>query len=264
MNMTRKGATRIADIPEDILEKLNLGTLETATLAEALAINFVTLISHTVPLVTEEAAILIKSSDGITKRMAIAGKLLLDKLGVEGLPRIREHSSDTVRGWAAYMIAAIPNISLSDEPTLADRLNLIYPLADDNHFGVREWAWIALRPHIAMDIQESIKLLSPWSQDKSPNIRRFAIEITRPRGVWCCHIPALKNNPQIGLPLIEVVKSDESRYVQDSVANWLNDVSKSQPNWVEKICHQWQSESNNAHTIRICKRALRTIKKAKK
>jgi 3-methyladenine DNA glycosylase AlkC len=256
--MTRKGTTRIADIPEDILEKLNLGTLETANLVEGLAIDFVSLIRHTVPLVKEEAAIFIKPSDGITKRMAAAGKLLLDKLGVEGLPGIRDHSSDTVRGWAAYMIARIPDTNLSD------RLNLIRPLADDNHFGVREWSWIALRPYISIDIEESIKLLSPWVQDKSTNIRRFAIEITRPRGVWCSHIPALKNNPQIGLPLLEVVKSDEFRYVQDSVANWLNDASKSQPNWVEKICQQWQSESNNTHTIRICKRGLRTIKKPTK
>ena len=113
--MTRKGATRIADIPEDILEKLNLGTLETANLVEGLAIDFVSLIRHTVPLVKEEeAAIFIKPSYGITKRMAAAGKLLLEKLGTEGLASIRDHSSDTVRGWAAYMIARIPDTNLSD------------------------------------------------------------------------------------------------------------------------------------------------------
>ncbi|WP_127081641.1 DNA alkylation repair protein [Dulcicalothrix desertica] len=252
-----KKTNRPNEVPVEILEQLNSGIRESANLAEMLAIDFATLISYVIPEISNDANKYFKSSDGITKRMLIAGELLSKNLGATNLDSIAKHPADTVRSWAAYAIASIPDI------TLSERLNLIQPLADDNHFNVREWAWLALRPHITVNIQNAIELMAPWVEESSPNIRRFAIESTRPRGVWCPHIQELKKNPQIGLPLLEPVKADTSRYVQDSVGNWLNDAAKQQPDWVLSICKRWQVESNTKQTTRICSRALRNLKKYK-
>jgi len=250
----RKGVSRPADVPDDILHQLNSGTLETMTLAEGLAVNFAVLLRNIAPEVPDKAAQQITASDGITKRMTRAAQLLLEYVGPQSLDRFATHPSDTVRGWAAYMLAQLPDLALGA------RLESIRPLANDHHFGVREWAWLALRPHIANDIEDTIRLLTPWVTDTSPNIRRFAVESTRPRGVWCSHIPHLKRQPELGLPLLEPVKADASRYVQDSVSNWLNDAAKSQPQWVQMLCARWQSESDTPATTRICTRALRSIK----
>ena len=252
--LARRGATRPIDVPGDVLAQLNAGTLTTATLAEGLSLDFTVLMHNVAPEVSAEAVAQLRDAGGILKKMLMAGELLLTMYGEAAVERFGSHSSDTVRGWAAYTLAAVPN------PTLAERLRLIRPLADDPHFGVREWAWLAMRPLVAAQITEAVLLLAAWHTESSANLRRFAVEITRPRGVWCAHIPELKARPQIGLPLLEPVRADTSKYVQDSVSNWLNDAAKSQPEWVKDVCERWRRESDMPATLRICKRALRSVK----
>jgi 3-methyladenine DNA glycosylase AlkC len=250
----RKGAMRMADIPPDVLAALNAGTLETATLAESLAIDFRTLLQNAAPEVAVPARVDLGRAVPYTQRLSLVGTLLSEGLGLDGLDRLRAHPSDTVRGWGAYLIAADPGLSL------VKRLQLVRPIADDRHFGVRECAWLAVRPHIAADIEEAIRVLTKWTAHRSENVRRFASESTRPRGVWCVHLNELKVDPARALPLLEPLRADPSPYVQTSVANWLNDASKSQPAWVRQLCARWRRESPAEATRRICARALRTVR----
>lgn len=162
-----------------------------------------------------------------------------------------------MRGWAAYAIAITPSLNLDHQ------LDRIRPLANDSHFGVREWAWLAIRPAIAQDIDHSIAVLLPWTADSSANIRRFAIEVTRPRGVWSKHIAKLKASPSLGECLLDRVMEDGDRYVQDSCANWLNDASKSDPDWVVGYCEKWRQKTDSKAVVYITRRALRSISKAK-
>ncbi|MEL6274387.1 MAG: DNA alkylation repair protein [Bacteroidota bacterium] len=136
------------------------------------------------------------------------------------------------------------------------------PYAADTHFGVREVIIFATKEKFAADVQKSVAVLSKWTADEDENVRRFVAEVLRPIGVWTKKIPTLQDNPAIGLPLIEPLKADPVKYVQNSVANWLNDASKSQPNWVKQVCAEWSASSDTKATTYIVKRALRTINKA--
>ena len=46
------------------------------------------------------------------------------------------------------------------------------------------------------------------------------------------------NRTCIGLPILEPLKSDYSKYVRNSVGNWLNDASKTQSGFVRKLCRR--------------------------
>jgi 3-methyladenine DNA glycosylase AlkC len=124
--------------------------------------------------------------------------------------------------------------------------------------SVREAAWMAFRPYLQFELGGAIKLLEKTAGKADPRLRRFAVEVTRPRSVWGAHIEALKREPEIATVILERVKSDPSRYVQLAAGNWLNDASKTRPEWVLEICDRW-GRVPNKHTLRIVKRGLRTL-----
>lgn len=229
---------------------LDRGQVETRTLAECLAVDQAVLMRAVAPELAWEFDPSARLP--ISRRMAAAGALLQTRLAPDALEGLRTHPADTVRGWYAFAVGAMPALPLEE------RLRRVRALADDGHFGVREWAWLALRPHIAADVEAAIALLVPWTREPSPYLRRFATEATRPRGVWSAHIDLLKREPARRLALLEPLRADAVRYVQDSVGNWLNDAAKTRPEWVTELCARWRLESPGEATARICTRALRS------
>lgn len=261
----RKGARSIADIDPQVLEDLHAGRIETASLVEWLALDLAQLVeavAQDVGLARVSAQVAARAREvaeaGITVRMRAVGSAVHAAIGT---PKQRErvvaalaaHRSDTVRGFAAYAIDADESFDL------AQKLARVRPLAADAHFGVRELAWLAVRPSIATEVERAIEILAVWSRDQDPNVRRFASESTRPRGVWCAHIAVLKEKPALGLPVLEPLASDPSRYVQDSVANWLNDAAKSDPCFVKDLVTRWTSASKSNATSYIARRASRGL-----
>lgn len=241
----------VADVPPERLAELNAGRVAIATLTEGLAMDFAVLLAAVVPQ-ADATAMQAAAGEGVTRRMALGGTLLR-QAGAD-LAALAGHPSDTVRGWVCYALAQQHG---TDLPAL---LTALRPLADDPHFGVREWVWLAARPALLTDVPQAIALLTPWTADPSEWLRRFASEALRPRGVWCAHAAVLRADPAPGLPLLEPLRADPARYVQDSVANWLNDAAKDHPDWVRALCARWLAESPVAATGYICKRAQRSLK----
>lgn len=249
----RRGATRVSAVPPAVLAQLNAGLIEAKTLAESLAVDFGALFGAAFPRAPRAVLTAIQQTRGVgvLERMRIAGSLLAG-LGAAPIAAASEHPSDTVRGWAAFATA-------NEAPDLAAALQKLKRFADDPNAGVREWAWMTIRNRVAADAASAVQQLLPWTADASPNVRRFASEATRPRGVWAAHIPVLTAMPAIGLPILERLRSDDSRYVQNSVANWLNDAAKDNATWVRSVTSRWTKESSTAATAYIVKRALRSL-----
>jgi 3-methyladenine DNA glycosylase AlkC len=260
----RKGSASIKDIPTAILQQLNSGHIESANLVEWLAVDQRVLLAAILEQANRTAyldpvlariASLHKQTVN-TLNAAIGSGLLEQALKHDDhafLASLAAHPSDSVRCWAAYAEGRNPHA------TIAQKLSGIRPFAVDPHFGVREIAWMAVRPAIAQHLAASLDILSGWSADPDANARRFASEATRPRGVWCEHIDELKTDPVRGLPILEPLKSDPSKYVRDSVGNWLNDASKTRPDFVSGLCRRWEVDSPTPETHYIIKKALRTI-----
>lgn len=264
--LKRKGSPTTASVPPEVLKLLNAGQLETVNLSEWLVVDQLKLAvvtfetlgwSPLLPLVKKALVNLEKPTT--PKRMAAVAGVLGEHFSakadlLKAAQALAAQRSDIVRGWSCLLVGTHAAFSL------AQKLDFQRQLAADANMSVREIAWLAVREHILAELTEALQLLQPWVLDADERLRRFASESTRPRGVWCSHCAVLKQQPQLGLPLLEPLKSDPAKYVRDSVGNWLNDASKSQPDWVRGVCQRWQKLSASKETAYIIKRALRSLK----
>lgn len=264
MFMKRKGFNSIKNIPKEIKEQLNLGVIESITLSEWLSVNQIFLLksflkeNNRITYIDKIDNNLNYSDSSIVLNKRI-GRFLYEMSIVncdsDILDLLTNHISDRVRCWAISFILSENNLNIKD---ILDRIKIF---ANDDNFNVREFVWLSVRDYVINDLNNSLYLLKDWTKDPSPYIRRFASEVTRPIGVWSRHIEKLKTNPSLALHILEPLKSDTSRYVQNSVANWLNDVNKNNPRFVADLVNRWREESKTKETEYIAKRATRTLRK---
>ncbi|MEG0246281.1 MAG: hypothetical protein RR726_28030 [Pseudomonas sp.] len=250
---------------EERKTQLDHGLLPTRNLAECLAVNSLTLATAVAQqLPTALGACLMQTAAetqalGLSKKVAGIGLALgqwLDQAPLQTRQQAFEccytHPSDAVRSWAAFAQAHLTR-GLDLQSALLAQLRF----AKDTHFGVREWAWIALRPRLSVDLPAALELLGVHASSDDPLVRRFCIEVLRPRGVWCEHIAALKQAPEAAEALLVPHLAEAEKYAQDSVANWLNDASKTRPDWVLDLFERYPPACKASR--RIQQRATRSL-----
>ena len=99
-----------------------------------------------------------------------------------------------------------------------------------------------------------------WTSDPSFHVRRLSSEGIRPRLPWAGRLTVFDRDPRPLFSLLYRLKDDPSQYVRNSVANNLNDLSKSHP---ELLIHELKRWMDNAspERKRLITHALRTLLK---
>jgi 3-methyladenine DNA glycosylase AlkC len=117
-----------------------------------------------------------------------------------------------------------------------------------------------IRPFLLQDPGKALATMREWAEHDDEHVRRLASEGCRPRLPWGVSLPVFKEDPAPLLPILETLKDDESESVRRSVANNLNDISKSHPDLVLDIGERWLGHSEQRD--RLVKHACRTLLKA--
>ena len=122
-------------------------------------------------------------------------------------------------------------------------------------------AEFAVRAFFADGLERALPTLRRWATDPDEHVRRLVSDGTRPLLPWASRVPALDGAPAAVVELLEALVDDPSPYVRRSVANHVNDISKSQPELALRLCSRWLSAPSPQRTA-VGRRALRTLVKA--
>jgi 3-methyladenine DNA glycosylase AlkC len=116
----------------------------------------------------------------------------------------------------------------------------------------------ALRTFLAADLDRTLATALRWTESPDEHVRRLASEGTRPRLPWARRVAAIIDDPQSTVPILDALHRDPSPYVRRSVANHLNDISRSDPALAVDVAARWLTTD----TLPLVRHALRTLVKA--
>ncbi len=116
----------------------------------------------------------------------------------------------------------------------------------------------AIRYFINRFPRETLQTLLQWTNDPHYHVRRLCTEGTRPKLPWSQKLNIPVHAP---LPILDKLFSDNTRYVTRSVANHVNDISKTDPELVIQTLEKWQHSGKQKpkEMEYIVRHALRTL-----
>ncbi|MEP7763806.1 DNA alkylation repair protein [Sanguibacter sp. 25GB23B1] len=167
---------------------------------------------------------------------------------------------DRFTGWMVWPVAeAISARALEDRgesgPATVDAALAL--LADVTG---RLTAEFSIRPLLAHDLGRVLTVVETWTAHPDEHVRRLASEGTRRYLPWGTRVPGLMTDATLTVPILDALYRDESEYVRRSVANHLNDLSRTDPSVVVETAGRWLG-APDAHTERLVRHALRTLVK---
>lgn len=156
-----------------------------------------------------------------------------------------------VDGWAAWPLAAVLELFGPARPEQA--------LDAMEHVTKRMSCEFAVRPFLRDHFDLTYERLTAFTEHDDERVRRLPSEGMRPRLPWATKIERLIEDPLPGLALLHRLRHDPSETVRRSVANHLNDVSRSDPGVVVDTLSVWIDEPETDR--RMVTHALRTLVK---
>lgn len=103
-------------------------------------------------------------------------------------------------------------------------------------------AEFSIRTLLETRLEHTLEALRRRLDDPNPHVRRLVSEGTRSRLPWARHLKAIRDDPNLTLPLLKALRDDPDRYVTRSVANHLGDIGKDHPEVLLNTCDLWLDE----------------------
>lgn len=160
--------------------------------------------------------------------------------------------SDAVEEWSAWPLCSF-----------VERHGVDHPVESLEAMETLTISWtceFAIRPFLTEHLELTRTYLRRWVHHQHESVRRLPSEGTRPLLPWGPKVPALTDDPMIGIELLAELRHDPSETVRRSVANHLNDVAKADPDLVISVLGEWTAETPPVDG-RMVRHALRTLVK---
>lgn len=116
----------------------------------------------------------------------------------------------------------------------------------------------AVRPYLRAHPKQGLKYMREWAMSDSFHLRRLASEGLRPKLPWAPKLDEFITEPEPVFDILEILKADDSKFVQKSVANHLTDYLKVNPGPTRALIARWR-KSDNKNTQWIVKYATRKL-----
>jgi len=116
----------------------------------------------------------------------------------------------------------------------------------------------AVRPFIRKYPEKALRYMEKWARSDNFHLRHLASEGLRPKLPWAPKLDEFVVNPAPVFEILELLKEDDSKFVQKSVANHLTDYLKVNPKLTRVLIERWGT-SDNKNTQWIIKHATRKI-----
>lgn len=181
--------------------------------------------------------------------------IMVQSLAPEEFHEEQEWAGQDVEGVTGFMVW--PFLTYIEVYGLADLQTSITGMYE---MTKRFSAEFAIRPFIEHYDQKIFTVLTRWTNDKSKHVRRLCSEGTRPSLPWGKRVSAINKNLPRNISLLERLKNDPEEYVQRSVANHLNDLSRIDRKLLLETLQRWQKPELQV-SRKIIRHASRTLLK---